>query len=67
MQQALTKLQEAEATARSMERGKEQAFFYREKVVAAMNALREPADELERLVDKEYWPFPTYADLLFEV
>ena len=67
MKQALNELVKAEQTASSMARGKEQAFFYREKVVAAMNALREPADELERLVDKEYWPFPTYADLLFEV
>ncbi len=67
MKQALNGLVKAEQTASSMARGKEQAFFYREKVVAAMNALREPADELEKLVDKEYWPFPTYADLLFEV
>lgn len=50
-----------------MPRGKEQAFYYHDKVMAAMNALRRPADELEKLVDKTYWPFPTYADLLFEV
>ena len=50
-----------------MERGREQAFYYREKVVPAMESLRKPADELERIVDKAYWPFPTYADLLFEV
>lgn len=50
-----------------MPRGKEQAFYYHDKVLAAMNALRKPADELEKLVDKTYWPFPTYADLLFEV
>ena len=25
------------------------------------------ADELETLVGKEYWPFPTYDDLLFNV
>lgn len=50
-----------------MPRGKEQAFYYHDKVMAAMNALRKPADELEKLVDKTYWPFPTYADLLFEV
>ena len=35
--------------------------------VPAMGALRKPADELELLVSKEYWPFPTYADLIFEV
>ena len=32
-----------------------------------MAALREPVDELELLVDKDYWPVPTYGDLMFEV
>jgi len=50
-----------------MEQGKEQAFCYRRKVVAAMEQLRKPADELEMLVDRKEWPFPTYADLIFEV
>ena len=26
---------------------------------------REIADELENLTDRDYWPFPVYADLLF--
>ena len=60
-------LLKVEKTASEMERGKEQAFYYHDKVMVAMNALRTPADELEKLVDKSYWPFPTYADLLFEV
>ena len=67
MKAAAEKLHEEETKASSMKRGKEQAFYYHEKVMDAMNALRKPADELEKLVDKEYWPFPTYADLLFEV
>ncbi|MBE5883580.1 MAG: glutamine synthetase type III [Lachnospiraceae bacterium] len=67
MKKAAEYLQEVENQASAMARGKEQAFYYYECVVAAMNALRKPADELEKLVDKEYWPFPTYADLLFEV
>ena len=50
-----------------MPRGKEQAFCYHDRVVTAMQELRRPADELEKMVDKTYWPFPTYADLLFEV
>ena len=50
-----------------MKEGKEQAFCYREEVMTAMEALRVPADELEMLVDKNIWPFPTYADLIFEV
>ena len=31
-----------------------------------MEALRAPVDTLETLVDSEYWPIPTYGDLLFE-
>ncbi|RPJ06228.1 MAG: glutamine synthetase type III [Spirochaetaceae bacterium] len=44
-----------------------QAAAFREKVFPAMNALREPADCLERIVAREYWPFPTYEDLLFRL
>lgn len=64
---AVLHLQEVEAAASSMVRGKEQAFYYHNTVMDAMHALRKPADELEKLVEKDYWPFPTYADLLFEV
>ena len=67
MEKASEALLEVEKKASAMERGKEQAFCYNDEVMVAMNALRKPADELEKLVDKKYWPFPTYADLLFEV
>ncbi|MBR6148444.1 MAG: glutamine synthetase III [Lachnospiraceae bacterium] len=67
MQQERVELSTIEKIGSAMERGKEQAFYYREKVVPAMDKLRHSADELERIVDKDYWPFPTYADLLFEV
>ncbi len=67
MKQAAEDLLQIEKRASAMKRGKEQAFCYKDDVVTAMNALRKPADELEVLVDKEYWPFPVYADLLFEV
>lgn len=67
MQSARITLSDIEKKGAVMERGREQAFYYHEKVVPAMDALRKPADELERIVDKAYWPFPTYADLLFEV
>ena len=46
---------------------KGQAFFYRDTIVPAMEALRLPVDELETMVDREYWPMPVYSDLLFEV
>lgn len=46
---------------------KQQAYFYRDTVVPAMEALRSPVDELETMVDREFWPMPGYAELLFEV
>ena len=47
--------------------GRDRAVFCREKMVPAMEALREPVDELEMIVDKEMWPMPSYGDLVFEV
>ncbi len=64
---ALVKLQEMESKASAMAEGREQAFVYKDEVKEAMEALRKPVDELEMLVDKEVWPYPTYADLMFEV
>ena len=43
------------------------AYAYKDKVVPAMEALRAPVDQLEMIVDKEYWPMPSYGDLMFEV
>ena len=44
-----------------------EAKAFREKVVPAMEALRETGDCLETIVSSEYWPLPTYTDLLFRV
>lgn len=43
------------------------ARVYRELVFPDMQALRGPADQLEKIIDKDLWPFPSYGDLLFEV
>ena len=64
---ALAKLEEVEAKATTVENAKDQAFYYKDVVKVAMDELRKPADELEMIVDKKVWPFPTYADLMFEV
>ena len=64
---ALISLQEAVARAAAMEEAKEQAFFYKNTVMAAMDKLRAPIDELEMIVDKEVWPVPGYGELTFEV
>ena len=42
-------------------------MYYKDTVLPAMDALRETADTLETIVAKEYWPFPTYTDLLYLV
>ena len=46
---------------------KTRAHFYHDYVLPAMEALRQPIDKLEMLVDKEVWPMPSYGDLLFEI
>ena len=66
-QTALYALKDADKKANAMEEGKEQAEFYRDTVFTAMADLRAPIDELEMIVDKEYWPVPSYGDMLFEV
>ena len=66
-QTALYALKDADKKANAMEEGKEQAEFFRDTVFTAMAELRAPIDELEMIVDKEYWPVPSYGDMLFEV
>ncbi len=44
---------------------KDAANYYHDTVLTTMNAMRADADLLEQLTDKDYWPFPTYSDLLF--
>lgn len=66
-QNALEELRKIEQKACALPEGKGRAEFYHDQVVPAMEALREPVDELEMLVDKEMWPMPSYGDLLFEV
>ncbi len=66
-QKALKDLIAADAKANNMEEGKEQAEFFKDTVFTTMASLRAPIDKLEMLVDKEYWPVPSYGDMLFEV
>lgn len=64
---ALESLRLKEKEGVAIKDAKEQAFFFRDTIVPAMEALRSPVDELETMVDREFWPMPGYADLLFEV
>jgi glutamine synthetase len=41
------------------------ARYFRDKVIPAMNALREAGDTLETIVPADLWPLPTYREMLF--
>ncbi len=41
--------------------------FTRDEIIPKMAELRAGCDEAETLTSAEYWPFPTYGDLLFGV
>lgn len=45
----------------------EHAVFAYDNIIPAMQELRAVADEIEILVGRSYWPYPTYGDLLFSV
>lgn len=51
--------------AEAIEDLQEQANAYAEKVIPAMEALRAEVDALECIVERDYWPVPTYNDILF--
>ena len=66
-QMALDELRSREKEASEIGNVRERAYFHKDVVVPAMQALRTPCDKLEAIVDKQFWPFPTYEDLMFEV
>ncbi len=43
----------------------EKAEHMRANIIPAMNNVRDIADRLEKLVADDYWPIPTYKDMLF--
>jgi len=67
VEDAKEKVREARLACVAIKDAKEKAEAYRATVVPAMEALRIPVDKLETIVDKKFWPVPTYGDLVFEV
>ncbi len=45
--------------------GIKHATYTRDKVIPAMEAVRETADRLERIVADDLWPLPKYSEMLF--
>ena len=65
-----TKTAELESALKKAKAAKEiseSAIIYHDSVLAVMNKIRETADKAESEVKREYWPYPTYDDLLFKI
>ena len=58
-----TAIQKAQATADLLAR----AQTYCNKVLFIMDNIRHIADEAETVVSRDYWPYPTYGDILFKI
>lgn len=43
------------------------AFYYKDEVLPVMQELRTYVDGMETMTASEFWPYPTYADLMFHV
>ena len=63
--EALTALNDLHDEAEAIADEQERANFYAARIIPAMDALRAPIDRLENFVDCQYWPVPTYNDILF--
>ena len=60
-------INEAMDKAPDAEGGIDAARYYREEIVRRMEEARQSIDQLESLTAAKYWPYPTYADILFSV
>ena len=58
-------LRDAHVAAEAIADSQEQANAYAHKVRPAMDALRAAVDAMEPIVASDYWPVPTYDDMLF--
>ena len=62
---AMTRLDSAVASAEKCKTAEEKAAAYDKNVRRIMTELRSYIDEMEKKTSREYWPCPTYADILY--
>ncbi len=43
------------------------AMYYKDNILTAMEALRKTGDALEEITSADFWPYPSYGDMLFSV
>ncbi len=64
---ALDELKKAEKEAAETANAEKRAEKYVGEVIPAMEKLRGYVDEMEALTASEYWPLPSYGDLMFNI
>ena len=64
---ATDELSELLARTEKLPTEKEMAESYRDEIIPKMAEVRAAADMLDRYTEKEFWPFPTYGDLLLRI
>ena len=63
----LAKLEASEKVAAAIPDCVARAEAYRDTVIPSMVRLRGFVDEMEQLTSSDYWPLPSYGDLMFKV
>jgi len=63
----LEALEAETAKAQGIDKVDKQGAAYRDKVFAALQALRADVDALESIMPADLWPVPVYSDLLFKL
>ena len=61
------KLKSAVEKAKETENIAECALYYHDTVLSLMNEIRAISDSAESEIKREFWPYPTYDDLLFKI
>jgi len=63
----LEKLEDALVGTEQFSDSEKLAFYYKDTVLAAMDDLRADADALEQITAADFWPYPSYGDMLFSI
>ena len=64
---SLTSLEKATSEAAKIANYADRSIFYKENILPVMEELRASVDKMETLTAADFWPMPTYGDLLFGV
>jgi len=60
-----SELETVNSEAEKIEDLPQKAKFFSDHIPSAMDAVRKPADQLERMLPDDLWPLPKYSEMLF--